>query len=60
MNKKLIEEILKYVEQTAEDFSGEYDMGKSFEQQLMEPNEDGSFRYIPKFYFKLKELNQNV
>lgn len=59
MDKELIEEIIQYVEQTAEDFSGEYDMGQSFQQQLEEPNEDGSFRYIPSFYFKLKDmLNQ--
>lgn len=56
MDKELIEEIIQYVEQTAEDFSGEYDMGQSFQQQLEEPNEDGSFAYIPKFYFKLKEM----
>ena len=61
MNKELIEEIIQYVEETAESFSGEYDMGQSFEQQLKEPNEDGSFDYIPSFYFKLKEvLNQTV
>jgi hypothetical protein len=56
MDKELIEEIIEYVEKTAEDFSGEYDMGQSFEQQLKEPDEDGNYPYIPNFYFKLKEL----
>lgn len=56
MDKELIQEILDYVEQTAEDFASEFDMGQSFEQQLKEPYEDGTFEYIPEFYFKLKEL----
>ena len=56
MDKKMIEEIIGYVEETAETFAGEYDMGQSFEQQLKEPNEDGSYRYIPDFYFKLKDM----
>lgn len=54
--KGLIKEILKYIEETAEDFSGEFDMGQSFEEQLKEPNEDGSYRFIPEFYFKLNDM----
>ncbi len=56
MDKELIEDIIKYIEETAEGFSGEYDMGQSFEQQLKEPDEDGNYPYIPSFYFELKEL----
>lgn len=56
MDEKLIKKIVKYVEETAEEFAGEWDMGQSFKQQLKEPNEDGSYRYIPNFYFEIKEM----
>lgn len=57
MDKKLITDIIAYVEETEVNNDAEWGMGRSLEQMLSDDvDKDSDDAYFPEFYFKLKDM----